>query len=270
MIESITNLADTSGRKFQSLADNINELIPTIQQGEAQFGILGLVAKLEGYLKSEIEKKLGLRVVFNTDKTAGYLVHLSVSGPVPVITLKRKFSLDIINAAKRGDVRPVINTLKSEITNQVKRVRAGVLEERYKREYLVFEVEGPAAPGGVGDSVGTLASFKGVLPVDKLSLVDTDGETDYVAKEYKKNHFVLHPTKEHFIYKPEKDYLQRTVINCLYNKGLSEAELRNYLHIARNGMYTIIKEHISESANYQYRRLGNSITLSTIRYSKEK
>ena len=265
MNEAVINLADTAGRKFQLLADNLNELVPMIQQGESQFGILGLVAKIEGYLKSEIEKKLGLRVNFINDKSAGYLDHISIAGPVPVATLKRKLSLDIINAAKHGDVKPVINSLRNEIMADVKKVRSGNLEESYGKEYLVFEVEGP-----VGDSVGTLASFKGVLPVEKLSLVDTDGETDYVAKEYKKDHFILHPTKEHFMYKHEKDYIQRAVINALYNKGLSEVNLRNYLQIARNGIYKIIKEHMSESANYHYRRFGDTITLSTIRYSKEK
>lgn len=265
MKEAVINLADTSGRKFQALADSLNDLVPTIQQGEMQFGLLGLVARVEGYLKSEIERKLGLRVSFINDKSAGYMDHISVAGPVPVITLKRKLSLDIVKAAKQGDIRPVINTLKNEITAHVKQVRSGNIEEGFNLEYIVLEVEAPAAPIAA-DSLGTLASFKGALPVEKLSLVDTDGEKDYVAKEYKKDHFILHPTKEHFIYKHEKDYIQRAVINALYNKGLSESELRNYLHIARNGIYKIIKEHMSESANYEYRRLGDKITLSAIRY----
>lgn len=262
---AVINLSNTPGKKFQLLADSLNQLIPTIQAGEQQYGILGLVSRVEGYLKSEIEKKIGLRVVFMNNKSPGYLERISIQGPSPVAVLKRKFSLDVIQAAKQGDITPVINELKKEIIDDVKRVRSGQVEESFKREYLVFEVEGP-----VGDSVGTLASFKGVLPVDKLSLVDTDGETDYIAKEYKKDHFILHPTREQFIYQNEKNYLQRTVINALYKKGLSENKLREYLQIARNGNYRIIKEHLLESANYHYRKLGETITISPIVYNKEQ
>ena len=58
------------------------------------------------------------------------------------------------------------------------------------RNYLVFEVEGCC-------SDGTLASFKGIQPIEPVSLVDTDGsEKSLTPKEVKKDVFVLQPTKE--------------------------------------------------------------------------
>lgn len=136
----------------------------------------------------------------------------------------------------------------------VKSVRSGT--DPFDEQYIIFEVEAPVST----DSMGTLASFKGALPVNKLSLVDTeDADKDYVAKEVKKNHFIL---------KPASDYLREACLKALYNKCLSEEELRNYLQIARTGIYKIIKEHISESANYTYKTLGDRISLSPIRYKR--
>ena len=95
------------------------------------------------------------------------------------------------------------------------------------------------------------------MPVDKVSWIDTEKEKDYVPKEVAKNVFVLHPTAEQ---------LRAACIRALSNKGLSENELNSYLTIARNGKFKIIKEHLSESTNYDYTRLGDKITLSPIRY----
>lgn len=98
---TIIQLASTSPAKFQAIADDIQELLPTIQQGEASYGILGLVSRVEDYFKSVIEKRLGLHVVFSKDKSNNYIQNLSVSSKYPVLTLKRRFTLDLINYAKK-------------------------------------------------------------------------------------------------------------------------------------------------------------------------
>lgn len=259
MNEDVVQLAGSTGRKFQELADELNRYAPIMVQGEAQFGILGIISKIETMLSSLIQKKFKANVSFVNEKTPGYIQTVRIQGPKPTIFLKRKFSIDVLKAAKSGDVRPVINSLKDEMYKNVQSVQRG--ENPYNESYLVIECEA-ACPASVqsSDSDGTLASFKGVLPVKKLSLVDTDGkENAYVAKEVKKDHFILKPTTEQ---------IRAAVINALYNHGLSEQELSNYLRIARYGRFTILKERMTESANRTYKCFGDKITLSSIDYKR--
>ena len=253
---TVINLENTPARKFQVLADELNKQGASIAALEQNMGVLAMISKLEDLFQSLLKSKLGLSSRFISDKSSGYIENLLTSSHVPSIILKRRLSLDIANAVKKGDVSPVIGRFKNELVGIVKSVHRG--EEPFDENYLVFEVEGCLPT----DSQGTLASFKGALPVNKLSLVDREeADRDFVAKEIKKNHFILKPTSE---------YLRQACLKALYSKALSEEELRNYLHIARTGIYKIVKEHISESANYTYKTLGDKITLSPIRHKGAK
>ena len=61
--------------------------------------------------------------------------------------------------------------------------------------------------------------------------------------------------------------MRTAIIKALYNKGLSEEQLNKYLKIAMLGNYKIIKEHIQENINKNYKILGNKIIVSSI-YNK--
>lgn len=116
------------------------------------------------------------------------------------------------------------------------------------RNYLVFEVEGCC-------SDGTLASFKGIQPIEPVSLVDTDGsEKSLIPKEIKKDVFVLQPTKEQ---------LKSNILKYIKTHSIPENDKFRYLEILNSGNINILKLALTES--YSSYKLVNEVKLSIIR-----
>ena len=116
------------------------------------------------------------------------------------------------------------------------------------RNYLVFEVEGCC-------SDGTLASFKGIQPIEPVSLVDTDGsEKSLVPKEVKKDIFILQPTKEQ---------LKSNILKYIKTHSIPENDKFNYIKLLNSGSINILKLALTES--YNSYKLISEIKLSTIR-----
>lgn len=116
------------------------------------------------------------------------------------------------------------------------------------RNYLVFEVEGCC-------SDGTLASFKGIQPIEPVSLVDTDGsEKSLIPKEVKKDVFVLQPTKEQ---------LKSNILKYIKTHSIPENDKFRYLEILNSGNINILKLALTES--YSSYKLVNEVKLSIIR-----
>lgn len=249
--EYIIALERTTGGKFQNLISDLNKYAGLVNDLEAQFGQLGMVSRIEKLLERSVAKRLGwnVRIISEIDKD--YIRNISISTIVPTLILSRKFTTDFIKAIKQGDCKNILLKLKNDLKAKAQEVvREGndpFEESMIKQNYIVIEA---STAGGC---------FHAALPVNALSLVDTDdADKAYVAKETKKNHFILKPTKEQ---------MKTAIIKALYNKGLSEEQLNKYLKIAMLGNYKIIKEHIQENINKNYKILGNKIIVSSI-YNK--
>jgi len=246
--EDLVAIERTIGGKFQSLIDELNNLQSSVINSESQFGQLGMVTKVEDLLERSMSKKLGWNVKIISEIDPQYVRNISIATRVPTVILSRKFTTDFIKALKQGDCKSVLIKLKNDLKNKAKEVvnqGTDPFEERFN--YIMIEA---STVGG---------SFHAALPVNALSLVDTDDDNAYVAKEVKKDHFILKPTKE---------YLQKTLIKALENKKLTEEQRQKYLQIIHNGIYRIIKEHIQESISKHYKILGNRVIISNI-YNKE-
>lgn len=247
--EDVVALQRTIGSKFQALIDDLNKLQNLMGDLEGQFGQLGMVTRVEKLLERLMAKRLGwnVRIIPEIDKD--YVRKISISTIVPTLILSRKFTTDFIKAIRQGDCKNILLKLKNDLKYQAEEVtKNGNDPFEEKLNYIVIEA---STAGGC---------FHAALPVNALSLVDTeDADKAYIAKETKKDHFILEPTKE---------YLQRTLLKALKNKELTEEQKRNYLHIIQNATYRIIKEHLQESVNNYYKVLGNRIIISNI-YNKE-
>lgn len=248
--EDVIALQHTIGGKIQGLTNELNSLQDTINNLESQYGQLGMISRVENLLERTMSKRLGWNIKFISDIDKNYVKRVSIATKVPIIMISRKFTTDVVNALKAGDCSSVLLKLKNELKNIANKVvHQG--EEPFKEDftynlnYIVIEA---STAGG---------SFHAALPVDALSLVDTDGDS-YRAKETKKDIFILEPTKE---------CLQRALIKALDNKNLTEEQKQKYSYIIRNGSYKIIKEHIQESISKIYKILGNKIMISNI-YNK--
>ena len=247
--EDIIALERTIGGKFQGLIDDLNKYQNLISDLENQFGQLGMVTRIEKLLERSMAKRLGWNIKILPDIDSSYIKRIMISTIVPTLILSRKFTLDFIKAIKQGNCKNILLKLKSDLKQQAEDVvRKGIDSFEERLNYII--VEASTADG----------CFHAALPVNALSLVDTDDANKaYIAKETKKNYFILKPTKE---------YLQKTLLNAINSKELTEEQKRKYLYIINNGVYRIIKEHIQESTNKNYKVLGNKIIISNI-YNKE-
>lgn len=246
--EDVVALQHTIGSKFQSLIDELNSLQSDIVNSENQFGQLGMVTKVENLLERTMSKKLGWNVKIISDIDSNYVRNISIATKVPTIILSRKFTTDFIKAIKQGDCKSVLLKLKNDLKSKAKEVvQQGI--DPFEEKFNYIMIEASTADG----------CFHAALPVNALSLVDTEDDQSYIAKETKKDHFILEPTKE---------YLQKTLIKALDNKKLTEEQRHKYLQIIHNGVYRIMKEHIQESVSKHYKILGNRVVISNI-YSKE-
>ena len=246
--EDVIALQRTIGGKFQSLIDDLNQFTNVINDLEGQFGQLGMVTRVEKLLERAMAKKLGWNIKILPEIDKEYVKNISISTIIPTLILSRKFTTDLIKALKQGDCKNILLKLKNDLKSKVEDVRQGIDPFEEKLNYIVIEA---STAGGC---------FHAALPVNALSLVDTDdADKAYVAKETKKDHFVLKPTKE---------YLQKTLFKALNNMNFTEEQKQNYLRIINNGVFKIIKEHIQESVTKHYKILGNKIIISNI-YNKE-
>ena len=246
--ENVINLQNTISGKFQTLINSLNELKGSIVNLESQFGQLGMVARVEDLLQRTLSKILGWNVKIISDIDNEYVRNISIVTKIPTIILSRKFTTDFIKAIQQDSCKDIVLKLKNELKSKAKEVTDKGIDPFDERlNYIVVEA---STAGG---------SFHAALPVNALALVDTDDNNSYVAKEIKKDHFILKPTKE---------YLQKVLIKALKNKILTEEQKYNYLKIIKNGTYRIIKEHIQESFTKHYKILGNKIVISNI-YNKE-
>lgn len=246
--EDVIALQRTIEGKFQALIDDLNKFQNLMGDLEGQFGQLGMVARVEKLLERAMAKRLGwnIRIIPEIDKE--YVRKISISTIIPTLILSRKFTTDFIKAIRQGDCKNILLKLKNDLKQRAKEViDQGNDPFEEKLNYIVIEA---STAGGC---------FHAALPVNALSLVDTDDDKAYIAKETKKDHFILEPTKE---------YLQKTLLKALKNKELTEEQRENYLHIIKNGTYRIIKEHLQENVNNSYKVLGNRIVISNI-YNKE-
>ena len=246
--EDVIALQHTIGSKFQGLIDDLNKFQGLLGNLETQFGQLGMVARVEKLLERVMSKRLGWNIRIISDISPEYVKTISVSTIIPTVVISRKFTTDLIKALKQGDCKNILLKLKKELKEKAEAVyKYG--EDPFTEGLNYIVVEASTAGG----------CFHAALPVNALSLVDTEDDQSYVAKETKKDHFILEPTKE---------YLQKTLLKALDNKGLSEEQKQNYIHIIKNGIYRIIKEHLQENINKSYKILGNRVIISSI-YNKE-
>lgn len=245
-MNKVISIFNTTPGKFQALSAALDEFQSLVMNLEQQFGQLGMVSRFEKLVERVAAKKLGWNIKIFPEMSDKYVLKVLISTIIPTIHLSRKFAIDLIKAIRSGSSSPVIQKLRTQLTNMAKQVRAGEepFEERFKTSYIMVE----ASTAG--------ASFQAALPVNALSLVDTeDADKAYKAKEVKKNVFVLKPTTEQ-------------IKKCLIEYCLSNG-LQPYLEIINKGNIRIIKERILESNNKTYKQLGNKITISNIKYDKE-
>lgn len=257
--EDVIALQHTIGARFNKLADELDTLQSSIVNMESQFGQLGMVTRVEELLERTMPKKLGWNIRILPQIESNYVLDITHSllakayNSLPTIKLSRKFTTDFIKAIKQGSCKSVINKLKEELKEKAtavyKRGEDPFEENLYTKNLNYIVVEASTAGG----------CFHAALPVNALSLVDTEDDQSYVAKETKKDHFILEPTKE---------YLQKTLLKALNSQGLTEEQKQNYIHIIKNGIYRIIKEHLQENINKSYKILGNRVIISSI-YNKE-
>ena len=200
-------------------------------------------------------KQIGSEISWVKPETNLYMQDISVRGRIAKIDLSLRFLFDIVKEAKAGLPRGyVVKKLLEEVENIRRCLMSGEdpFYESLNKSYIVFEVEGFAP----GDSQGTLASFRGVQPVEPVSLVDTDGkEKCLIPKEVKKDVFVLRPTPEQ---------LRMAILRNIKNSHLQEAELRYYYYLATVGKINILKECMSESSFSKLKRCSDTIRISNI------
>lgn len=250
-MQNVVDLKGSTSSKFQNLCNALNDIAPTIQNIENQYGTLGMVARVEQLLERIITHKLGWNVRISAEIRYHYIIKISIHTPIPVLYLSRRFSIDLIKAARKGDVCPVVKELRNQLIKAVNAVKTGhdpfsESVPNYSFSYII--VEASTADG----------CFHAALPVNALSLVDTDdADTAYIAKElkHKKNHFILEPTKE---------YLQATLLDVINSYNIDETTKRKYYKIIKEGKYKIIKDHIQEDLNNCYKILSKKVLISNI------
>lgn len=262
----VIKLANHALHKMQIVSVDIDKAMKT----SASLGLddFQLYKKIEDYLKSIFEKVLGLKVRYNKSNSKMYILLISFK-TIPTIYLNKRLIIDLMKVTKNGEsTTKVTNSLKDDMRYIMNSLSKGEdpfelsMQESFKKSYIVFEVEAPMPIAGnsllPAADQGTLASFKGVLPVEAVSLVDTDGdEKSLIPKEVKKDHFVLKPTKEQ---------LQRAILKNILNTKLTEKEYNRYAGLIRLGNIKIIKENLTESIDSLYRKFTENITISKIYY----
>ena len=245
-MSKVISIFNTTPGKFQALSAALDEFKPLLANLEQQFGELGMISRFEKLVERVAAKKLGWNVKIFPEVSDHYILKVLISTIIPTIHLSRKFAIDLVKALRTGSSSPVIQKLRTQLMNLANKVRSGEepFEERFKTSYIMIE----ASTAG--------ASFQAALPVDALSLVDTeDADKAYRAKEVKKNVFVLKPTTEQ---------IKKRLIEYCVSNGL-----QSHLEIVNQGNIKIIKERILESNNKTYKQLGNKSTISNIKYDKE-
>lgn len=269
---TVITLKDNMLAKINKLFNDVGEFVMQQVPNQINMGMADLFQvskKIENYLLSMIEKELGVNAEFVKSIGNSYIRKIYFANR-PRLILDRKLVMDVTKIAlQKTTPNEIAKQFRNELKAIIDSVKSGndpFAESFIKKAYLVFEAEAAISPT-VSPSIegnasnGTLASFKGVLPVEPVSLVDTDGEEKVlIPKEVKKDHFVLKPTKEQ---------LQLAILRNISNSKLSEIDYKRYVAITRFGNIKIIKEHLTESLPKVYKRFGDSITISNITY-KEK
>lgn len=267
---TVIALKDNMLAKINKLFNDVGEFVMQQVPNQINMGMTDLFQvskKIENYLLSMIEKELGVNAEFVKSIGNSYIRKIYFANR-PRLILDRKLVMDVTKIAlQKTTPNEIAKQFRNELKAIIDSVKSGndpFAESFVKKAYIVFEAEAAitANPSIEGNaSNGTLASFKGVLPVEPVSLVDTDGEEKVlIPKEVKKDHFVLKPTKEQ---------LQLAILRNISNSKLSEMDYKRYVAITRFGNIKIIKEHLTESLPKVYKRFGDSITISNITY-KEK
>lgn len=269
---TVIALKDNMLAKINKLFNDIGEFVMQQVPNQINMGMTDLFQvskKIENYLLSMIEKELGVNAEFVKSIGNSYIRKIYFANR-PRLILDRKLVMDVTKIAlQKTTPNEIAKQFRNELKAIIDSVKSGndpFGESFVKKAYLVFEAEAaisstvsPSIEGNASN--GTLASFKGVLPVVPVSLVDTDGEEKVlIPKEVKKDHFVLKPTKEQ---------LQLAILRNISNSKLSEMDYKRYVAITRFGNIKILKEHLTESLPKVYKRFGDSITISNITY-KEK
>lgn len=269
---TVIALKDNMLAKINKLFNDVGEFVMQQVPNQINMGMTDLFQvskKIENYLLSMIEKELGVNAEFVKSIGNSYIRKIYFANR-PRLILDRKLVMDVTKIAlQKTTPNEIAKQFRNELKAIIDSVKSGndpFGESLVKKAYLVFEAEAaisstvsPSIEGNASN--GTLASFKGVLPVEPVSLVDTDGEEKVlIPKEVKKDHFVLKPTKEQ---------LQLAILRNISNSKLSEMDYKRYVAITRFGNIKIIKEHLTESLPKVYKRFGDSITISNITY-KEK
>ena len=269
---TVIALKDNMLAKINKLFNDVGEFVMQQVPNQINMGMSDLFQvskKIENYLLSMIEKELGVNAEFVKSIGNSYIRKIYFANR-PRLILDRKLVMDVTKIAlQKTTPNEIAKQFRNELKAIIDSVKSGndpFAESFVKKAYLVFEAEAaisstvsPSIEGNASN--GTLASFKGVLPVEPVSLVDTDGEEKVlIPKEVKKDHFVLKPTKEQ---------LQLAILRNISNSKLSEMDYKRYVAITRFGNIKIIKEHLTESLPKVYKRFGDSITISNITY-KEK
>ena len=268
---TVIALKDNMLAKINKLFNDVGEFVMQQVPNQINMGMADLFQvskKIENYLLSMIEKELGVNAEFVKSIGNSYIRKIYFANR-PRLILDRKLVMDVTKIAlQKTTPNEIAKQFRNELKAIIDSVKSGndpFAESFVKKAYLVFEAEAaisstsPSIEGNASN--GTLASFKGVLPVEPVSLVDTDGEEKVlIPKEVKKDHFVLKPTKEQ---------LQLAILRNISNSKLSEMDYKRYVAITRFGNIKIIKEHLTESLPKVYKRFGDSITISNITY-KEK
>lgn len=269
---TVIALKDNMLAKINKLFNDVGEFVMQQVPNQINMGMTDLFQvskKIENYLLSMIEKELGVNAEFVKSIGNSYIRKIYFANR-PRLILDRKLVMDVTKIAlQKTTPNEIAKQFRNELKAIIDSVKSGndpFGESLVKKAYLVFEAEAaisstvsPSIEGNASN--GTLASFKGVLPVEPVSLVDTEGEEKVlIPKEVKKDHFVLKPTKEQ---------LQLAILRNISNSKLSEMDYKRYVAITRFGNIKIIKEHLTESLPKVYKRFGDSITISNITY-KEK
>lgn len=269
---TVIALKDNMLAKINKLFNDVDEFVMQQVPNQINMGMTDLFQvskKIENYLLSMIEKELGVNAEFVKSIGNSYIRKIYFANK-PRLILDRKLVMDVTKIAlQKTTSNEIAKQFRNELKAIIDSVKSGndpFAESLVKKAYLVFEAEAaisstvsPSIEGNASN--GTLASFKGVLPVEPVSLVDTDGEEKVlIPKEVKKDHFVLKPTKEQ---------LQLAILRNISNSKLSEMDYKRYVAITRFGNIKILKEHLTESLPKVYKRFGDSITISNITY-KEK
>lgn len=252
----VLKFSDSLLVKLSQLCDEIDSFIK--EELPNQLSLTGdvfqIVVKLENYIKSLFNKKLGLIVEFVKNDNPNYIRRI-IPANKPKMLLNRRLSLDLVKIAKNNlPIKSVKDQLLKEVKNITSSLSSGKepFAENLNVSYIMFEIEGSSA------EAGTLASFKGALPVEPVALVDTDGdEKNLIAKEIKKDHFILKPTKEQ---------LKRAILRNIATLKLSEFQIKRYNDLIKSGNIKILKSHLSENQDTLYKKFSNKITISKIYY----